>query len=82
MSSNFNIEELFKHDYGGVPKFDRMTPGTKLHKILSKSGDEDILSKLEKQFPKKKKQRKRKSKSQKKKKKKSIRRNKTLKKTN
>lgn len=80
MSSNFNIEELFKHDYGGVPKFDRMVRDSKLHKILSKSGDEDILSKLEKKFPKKKKQRKRKSKTQKKKKEKSIRKT-SLKKT-
>ena len=79
---DFNIEQLFKFDYGGTPKFDRMVkPGTKLHKVLSKSGDEDILSKLKSTFPKKQRKKKKQKTQRKKGKKKSIR-NKSIKKTN
>jgi len=73
------IENLFRYDYGGEPKFDRMVkPGSKLYTVLSCEGKSDILSKLKKQYPKKKKRNK--TKTQKKKKKTSIR-NKSIKKS-
>ena len=80
MSKNvFKIENLFRYDYGGEPTFDRMVkPGSKLYTVLSQEGDNDILSKLKQQYPKKKQRRKEKTKG--KKKKNSIR-NKSMKKS-
>ena len=72
------IENLFRYDYGGEPKFDRMVkPGSKLYTVLSQEGDNDILSKLKQQYPKKKQRNK--AKTQRKKKKNTSIRNKSMK---
>jgi hypothetical protein len=79
MSKNiFNVENLFRYDYGGEPKFDRMVkPGSKLHTVLSQTGERDILSILQQKYPKKNKRNK--PKTQRKKKKNISIRNKSMK---
>ena len=81
MSSIVEIEKLFRYDYGGEPKFERMVKkGSKLYKVLSSEGNNDILSNLKQRYPTKKLRKKRRT-QKKRSKKKSIR-NKSLKKTN
>ena len=79
MSKNvFNVENLFRYDYGGEPKFNKMVkPGSKLYTVLSQEGNQDILSKLKQQYPKKKQRNK--AKTQRKKKKNTSIRNKSMK---
>tara|TARA_B100001173_G_scaffold12271_1_gene10407 strand:+ start:56164 stop:56427 length:264 start_codon:yes stop_codon:yes gene_type:complete len=79
MNKNFlKVEKLFKHDYGGEPKFNTMVkPGSKLYTVLSQTGKRDILSTLQENFSIKKKRNKPKTKR---KKKTTRNRNKSLKK--